>query len=131
MVRKAALAIALATSPATAFAQEVESAQDANTPLWEYTSQTGSLFSVSWPDIVSAEPFEAWLAGDHSEDGTVTYRSSLTLIKLNCQGGAAVMARTTYDPDGSVASSFDTAIVEYSPIRPRTMVADLEANFCT
>lgn len=70
-----------------------------------------------------------WLHGEHSKNPNVRYRTSLWHVRLDCNGGYAIDANTTFKPDGSVLDNWD-GVGSRALIRPGTMYQQLEAQLC-
>lgn len=131
MVWKTIVALPFAAVSSNALSQEVSS-DPLNFVSWEYASVSGSVFWVVAKDITRENDnkiITAWVRGDHSSDKSVSYRSSVSRVTLNCNGLIRTSAYTSYSAEGKAIKSWNGFGTD-SYIRPDTMFADLERKLC-
>lgn len=122
MVRTALVAISL-LSASSAISQETVP------PIWSSTT-TGGTYSVYYRDVEFGVSgwVTLWLRGDHTNDKTVPYRTSVWRIQLSCHGSVTFLASSTYAANRRQMSSWDGTYTQ--AIRPDTMYESLDRQFC-
>lgn len=114
---------------APAFAQDADPMRNV---IWEFRSTTNSYFWVTAKDLTwqsGNEPITVWVHGDHYNDKTVNYRTSLYRMTFDCKGSVRTSAVSKYAADGRSTESWDGyGASRY--IRPDSMAANLQEKFC-
>ena len=103
------------------------------TIAWSFDSGSGSYFHSQRRDLDREGYYKkptVWVRGEHSNDASVKYRTSLVLFAFDCDGKYGMLAFTSYDPSGNTIDDWDTSIVRWEHIRPDTMASSLENAIC-
>lgn len=137
MVRKAALILALVAAPICAQDFPDPDYEDSHLFLdnWQpfYETESGTIFYIKGRDLKNAldNKFpKFWYKGDHKADKTVEYRTTLTLVHINCPNWTfGFSAMVAYDANGDTVLNWNGA-PEMAPIIPDTVGEDMAEAIC-